>query len=171
MNKANKGGIVLYKGKSGEIEIEVKFEKDTVWMDAHQIARLFNVDRTGAVRHVNNIYKTKELLQSSTCAKIAQVAADGRVRNMDFYNLDIIISIGYRVNSKRATQFRIWATNVLKKHLSDGYTINKKRLLAEKENLEKLQKTIAFLNEKARSKMLQGQELVNFACKKALLAV
>jgi hypothetical protein len=87
------------------------------------MAKIFGVDRTGIVRHIANTYKTAELKANSTCAKIAQVAADGKVRKMDFYNLDMIISVGYRVNSKQATQFRIWATKILKQHLVQGYTI------------------------------------------------
>jgi len=159
MKEKNKGEIILYKDKHGEIELEVKFKEETIWMDAHQIASAFNVNRPAIVKHIQNIYKTGELEEKSTCSILEQVANDGKIRKMNIYNLDMIISVGYRVNSKKATQFRIWATNILRKHLLDGYTINKKRLLVEKENLVKLQKTIAFLNEKARSKMLQGQEL------------
>jgi len=83
----------------------VRLKKETVWLDTHQMAKLFDVDRTGVVRHIRNIYKSGELKRESTCAKIAQVAKDGKVRIMDFYNLDTIISVGYRVNSKRASQF------------------------------------------------------------------
>ncbi|MFA6637081.1 MAG: RhuM family protein [Candidatus Omnitrophota bacterium] len=100
------GAVVLY-----EDHIEVKLEKEIVWLDTHQMADLFGVDRTGIVRHIRNIYKTKELIRKTTCAKNAQVAKDGKVREMDFYNLDMIISVGYRVNSKKGTQFSIWTTD------------------------------------------------------------
>jgi len=123
-----KGEIIIYKSPQGP-EIQVKLEQDTVWLDAHLIAKLFDVNRPAIVKHINNIYKTGELDKQSTCSILEQVAADGKVRKMNLYNLDMIISVGYRVNSKRATQFRIWATKTLKEHLVKGYTINEKRLL------------------------------------------
>lgn len=108
--------------------MDVRLEKESVWLSAHQMALLFSVDRSGVVRHIHNIYKTVELKPKTTCAKNAHVAQDGRVRAMNFYNLDMIISVGYRVNSRRGTQFRIWATTVLRKHLIEGYTLHQKRL-------------------------------------------
>jgi len=115
--------IIIYTTPDGKETFEVNLKKDTVWLDAHQLARLFERDRSVIVRHVNNVYGTNELYKKSTCAKITQVAQDGKKRQMLIYNLDMIISVGYRVNSKRGTQFRIWATNVLKGHLIEGYTI------------------------------------------------
>ncbi|NOZ62591.1 MAG: hypothetical protein GXO74_13050 [Calditrichaeota bacterium] len=121
MQKAVKTGeIVIYKSPQGP-EIQVKLEKDSVWMDAHLIARLFNVNRPAIVKHINNIYKTGELERKSTCSILEQVAADGKVRRMNFYSLDLIIAVGYRVKSKQGTQFRIWATRTLKEHLIKGY--------------------------------------------------
>jgi len=155
--KANKGEIIIYKAREGP-KLEVRLEKETVWLDTRQIAALFDVDRTGVVRHIANIYKTRELDGKSTCAKIAQVAKDGKIREIDFYNLDMIISIGYRVNSKRATQFRIWATKTLKEHLIKGYTINEKRLLQAKDKFKELQEAISFLKAKSGDKLLAGQE-------------
>lgn len=105
--------VVIYRAPGGSVSLEVKLQGETVWLDAHHMARLFDRDRTVIVRHIRNIYQTKELDRTSTCAKNAQVAADGKVRLMDLYNLDMIISVGYRVNSKRGTQFRIWATRDL----------------------------------------------------------
>ena len=137
--------VVLY-----ENHIEVKLEKETVWLDTHQMADLFGVDRTGIVRHIQNIYKTKELIRKTTCAKNAQVAKDGKVREMDFYNLDIIISVGYRVNSKKGTQFRIWATDVLRKHLIDGYTLNEKRLKCQTDKVKELTETVSLLKNVAQ---------------------
>jgi len=141
----NKGEVKIYQTSKKEVSFEVRLEKETVWLDAHQMARVFDVDRTGVVRHINNIYKTGELERNSTCAKIAQVAADGRVRKMDTYNLDMVLSVGYRVNSKQATQFRVWATKTLKQHLLDGYTINKKRLQEANNKFTELQEAVAFL--------------------------
>lgn len=133
----DKGKIILYKNR-----VEVRLEAETVWLTSHQIADLFGVDRTGVVRHIHNIYKTKELRKISTCAKNAQVAKDGKIRAMDFYNLDMIISVGYKVNSTRATQFRVWATDILKKHLIEGYTINEKRLKLSQTKYQELQKAV-----------------------------
>jgi hypothetical protein len=104
---AGRGGdIVLYKTKDGRATVDVRLEQDSIWLDAHQMAKLFDRDRSVIVRHVRNIFNTSELDPLSTCAKFAQVAADGKVREMDIYNLDVIIGVGYRVNSKRGTEFR-----------------------------------------------------------------
>jgi prophage maintenance system killer protein len=135
-----KGQIILYKNK-----LEVRLTKNTVWIDAHAIARIFDVDRTVIVKHIGNIYKTGELAEKGTCAKIAQVAADGKTRQMNIYNLDVVLSVGYRVNSKQATQFRIWATDVLRAHLVDGYTINEKRLKAQQNKIRELQNAVRLL--------------------------
>ena len=144
-NKINKGEIIIYQTSKKEVELRVRFKNETLWLDAHQMAKVFDVDRTGVVRHIKNIYKTGELSENSTCAKIAQVAKDGKTRNMDIYNLDMIISIGYRVNSQKATKFRIWATSVLKKYLLQGYAVNEKRLLEARNKFQELQTTISFL--------------------------
>ena len=157
IKESKKGEIIIYKTSTGP-KLEVRLEKETIWLDAHQIAKLFGVDRTGVVRHISNIYKTGELAKDSTCAKIAQVAKDGKIREMDYYNLDMIISVGYRVNSSRATQFRIWATKTLKDHLIQGYTVNEKRLSSSKEKLSQLQETISFLRDKSKHELLAGQE-------------
>ncbi|MCL5408683.1 MAG: virulence RhuM family protein [Candidatus Omnitrophica bacterium] len=152
-----KGEIIIYKSLYGP-EIQVKLDKDTVWLDAHLIAHLFDVNRPAIVKHINNIYKTGELDKNSTCSILEQIAADGKVRKMNLYNLDAIISVGYRVNSKRATQFRIWATQTLKNHLVKGYTINEKRLLQVQNQLKELQGAISFLQEKTKHELLAGQE-------------
>ena len=156
-DELKKGEIVIYKSPTGP-EIQVKLEKNTVWLDAHLIAQLFDVNRPAIVKHINNIYKTGELNKKSTCSILEQVAADGKIRKMNLYNLDMIISVGYRVNSKQATQFRIWATKTLKEHLVKGYTINEKRLLQAKNQIQELQGTISFLQEKSKHELLAGQE-------------
>jgi len=152
------GQILLYQSEDGGTQVEVNLQDETVWLDAHQMAELFQRDRSVIVRHVRNIYKTKELDRSSTCAKNAQVAKDGKVRQMDFYNLDMIISVGYRVNSKRGTQFRIWATNVLRQHLVEGYTLNQKRLQAQAEKICQLQQAIHMIDQIADHKALASDE-------------
>jgi len=161
-NNTKKGEIVIYRSPCGP-EIRVKLEKDTVWLDAHSIAKNFDVNRPAIVKHINNIYKTGELDKKSTCSILEQVAADGKIRKMNLYNLDMIISVGYRVNSRRATQFRIWATKTLKEHLIKGYTINEKRLLEVRGKFKELQTAISFLQEKSQKELLPGQasEILN----------
>ncbi|MDO8240820.1 MAG: virulence protein RhuM/Fic/DOC family protein [Candidatus Moranbacteria bacterium] len=155
------GEIIIYKDKRGEIELEVNVGDETIWLTQKQIADLFDKGVPAINEHINNIYKEKELSRRATIRKFRIVRLEGKrmvEREVDSYSLDMVLSVGYRVSSKRATQFRIWATNVLKEHLLKGYTVNQKRLLQERENFEKLQKTIAFLREKAHAKTLQGQE-------------
>lgn len=119
--------IEIYRSQDGSVQLNVKLENETVWLTQSQMAELFGVDRTSIVRHIRNIYKSEELEESSTCAKNAQVRIEGQrqiVREIPYYNLDMIISVGYRVNSKNATSFRRWATSVLKQYLIKGYAIN-----------------------------------------------
>ena len=119
--------IEIYSSQDGSIQLNVKLENDTVWLTQSQMAELFGVDRTSIVRHIRNIYKSEELDRNSTCAKNAQVRTEGHrsiLREIPYYNLDMIISVGYRVNSKNATSFRRWATSVLKQYLIKGYAIN-----------------------------------------------
>jgi len=158
MKESKKGEIIIYQTPDKKVKIDVSLENETVWLDAHKIAKIFNVDRTVAVKHINNIYKTGELVENLTCAKIAQVAADGKTRQMNIYNLDMIISIGYRVNSKRATQFRVWATNTLRNYLVKGYAINEKRLLEAQNKFEELKSAVEFLKNKAGHELAAGQE-------------
>lgn len=119
--------IEIYRSQNGSVQLNVKLENETVWLTQSQMADLFGVDRTSIVRHIRNIYKSEELEENSTCAKNAQVRIEGErqiVREIPYYNLDMIISVGYRVNSKNATSFRRWATSVLKQYLIKGYVIN-----------------------------------------------
>lgn len=119
--------IEIYRSKDGTVQLNVKLENESVWLTQSQMAELFGVDRTSIVRHIRNIYKSEELDESSTCAKSAQVRMEGQrqiVREIPMYNLDVIISVGYRVNSKNATLFRRWATSVLKQYIIKGYAIN-----------------------------------------------
>lgn len=150
-----RGEIIIYKSKSGEIELEIKIEKETVWLTQAQIALLFSTERSVITKHFNNIFKEGELLEKSNVQKMHIPNSD---KPVNFYNLDAIISVGYRVNSKQATQFRIWATNTLKNYLLQGYVIDNARFLRSAENFEKLQKAIEFLQGKAQAEMLKGQE-------------
>ena len=141
----NKLSIEIYQPKKGLPSVEVHISKETVWLNTHQIALLLGVNRPAIVKHINNIYKSDELKKMSTCSILEQVAADGKLRKMNLYNLDMIISVGYRVNSKNATQFRIWATDVLRNHLVKGYTINENRLRAQAQKYIELQNSVKLL--------------------------
>lgn len=149
--KEIQGEVLLYQTAEGGPALDVRLERDTVWLDAHQMAELFGRDRTVIVRHIRNVYTTGELQRDSTCAKNAQVAADGKVRQMDCYNLDVIISVGYRVNSLRGTQFRIWATNILRQHLVQGYTVHERRL-------KELNQAVRLIADVAQRRTLSGDE-------------
>ena len=121
--------IIIYQTDDGQTSIDVRLEHDTVWLSQAQMAELFQTDRTSIVRHINNIYKTEELDREGTCAKIAQVQIEGKRRvnrTVPYFNLDMIISVGYRVNSKRGIKFRQWANKVLKDYLVKGYAVNEK---------------------------------------------
>ncbi len=139
MEQTNNSPILFYTAPDGSIQLDVKLDQETVWLTQAQMAVLFDVDRTVIVRHIRNVYKSEELDESSTCAKNAQVRFEGTrevVRDIPFYNLDVIISVGYRVNSKRATAFRRWATKVLKDYLVKGYAINDRIKLERYEELK-----------------------------------
>ncbi len=123
--------IIIYQSKSGEIEFRGDFKKDTIWGSLNQMADLFDVKKPAISKHLKNIYKDGELSKKSTVSILETVQREGNrkvVRKIEYYNLDAIISVGYRINSKKATQFRIWATETLKQHLLKGYTINKKQI-------------------------------------------
>lgn len=120
--------LEIYKVAKGEIVFNVDAEKETIWATQAQISQLFGVDRTVIGRHLRNIFRDGELEEDSVCAKIAHTASDGKTYNVKMYNLDAIISVGYRVNSKKATGFRIWATKVLHQYIVDGVAINRPRL-------------------------------------------
>ena len=154
--------IDIFKSTDG-IEVQVKLEQDTVWLDAHLIAKLFGVQRPAIVKHVGNIYKSKELKEKSTCSKMEQVALDGKLRKMKLYNLDMIISVGYRVNSSRATQFRIWANSILKDYLVKGYAVNQKRLEQKEQEVRVLKNGIQILSRAIENKTEDNQWLTIFS--------
>lgn len=137
--------IVVYTSNDKSVEFQVLIDEneDTVWATEQQIAGFFKRDRTVINRHVSNIFKEEELVKDSVCADFAHTANDGKTYQVRYYNLDVIICVGYRVKSKIATEFRIWATKKLKEHLVKGYTINEKRL-------KQLQQTIQLIKRAAR---------------------
>ena len=120
--------IAIYKSKTGNISLEVNFKKDSVWITQDQIALLFSTQRPAITKHLNNIFKSGELSKKTVSSILEHTAKDGKTYKTNFYNLDAIISVGYRVNSVRATQFRIWATKTLRLYLVKGYVLNQKRL-------------------------------------------
>ena len=132
-------------------------DKDTLWLNQAQIARLFGTQRPAITKHLNNVFKCKELNEKAVCSILEHTADDGKKYATKFYNLDAVISVGYRVNSARATQFRIWASGVLKEHILSGYTLNQKRLLEQVEKLKELEKAIAFIEEKSNKGLLNNQ--------------
>lgn len=124
----NKSEIIIYQTEDGNTKIETKFENDTVWLSIDQMAELFQRDRSVIGKHIRNIFNEGELDKNSVWAKFAYTAADGKTYQVDYYNLDVIISVGYRVKSLRGTQFRIWATQRLKEYMIKGFTLDDERL-------------------------------------------
>jgi hypothetical protein len=125
------GEIILYQTEDGRARIQVRLEDETVWLTIAQMAELFQVDKSGISRHLKNVYDTGELLPEATVAKFATVRMEGErsvQRELEYYNLDAIISVGYRVNSIRGTQFRIWATQRLREYIIKGFTLDDERL-------------------------------------------
>ena len=126
----NEKNIIFYNDEDGNTKIEVLLQNEDVWLNTEALAELFNIDRSGIVRHINNIYKDNELNENSTCAKIAHMGNDGKQSyNTKYYNLDMIISIGFRVNSKRAIKFRTWANKIIKDYMIQGFALNDDRFM------------------------------------------
>ena len=147
----NQNDIVIYKAKDGRTSLEVNLAQDTVWLNQTQIMALFQRDQSVISRHIRNLFSEGELEQESNMQKMH--IADS-AKPVILYSLDVIISVGYRVKSKQGTQFRIWATQVLKEHLLRGYTVNEKRLLAQNARLQELQKTVELMG-----RLLENHEL------------
>lgn len=149
--------IVLYKSPSGKIDLKVSFDGKTVWLTQDQTALVFGVNRPAITKHLKNIFESGELKENSVCSKMELTADDGKKYNTKIYNLDAIISVGYRVNSLKATQFRIWATNVLKKYLTKGYVVNKKRILQQKKIFKEFKNSIDFITSKSKFDQLKTE--------------
>ena len=126
--KFQKSHMIIYTTEDGLTKIETTFDEDTVWLSIDQMTELFQRDRSVIGKHVRNVFKEGELAKESVWAKFAYTATDGKVYDVDFYNLDVIISVGYRVKSKRGTQFRIWAINILKEYMKKGFAMDDERL-------------------------------------------
>lgn len=153
--------IEIFKSDDGSTIIEVQVDKETVWLNQYQISELFLTDRTSIGRHISNIYKAKELDENATCAKIAHVRMEGKrkvTRHIGIYNLDVILSIGYRVNSERGRQFRVWANKILSNYLIQGFSINEKKLLEQSKHLIELKKSVKILGDVLNYKVLSNDE-------------
>ncbi len=139
MKKINENKIVIYQASSGAIEFKGDIKKETIWATQAQVADLFNVERSVITKHIRNILKDKELEEYAVCANFAHTAGDGKTYKVQYYNLDVILSVGYRTNSKIAIAFRQWATKTLREHITKGYTINRKQIA---KNYDSFMKTV-----------------------------
>lgn len=150
----NKGEIIIYQTPDGNTQLDVKLDNENVWINRQQMSELFDRDIKTIGKHINNAQK-EELNNISVVAKFATTATDGKTYQMEYYNLDMVISIGYRVKSNRGVQFRIWANSVLKEYLIKGYAINQN---AKAEQLEDLKRTVKLLSNVIDSKALSADE-------------
>ena len=153
--------IIIYQTDDGQTRIDVRLEDETVWLTQAQMAELFQTDRTSIVRHVNNIYREEELDRMSTCAKIAQVQIEGTrtvKRNIPYFNLDMIISVGYRVNSKRGVKFRQWANRIIKDFLVKGYAVNER---LRKEQIGELRQLVNMIGRTIQSQPILSTDETN----------
>ena len=153
--------IIIYQTEDGQTQIDVRLESETVWLTQAQMAELFETDRTSIVRHINNIYRVDELDRVATCAKIAQVQTEGKrqvTRTVPYFNLDMIISVGYRVNSKRGVKFRQWANRVLKDYLVKGYAVNDR---IRKEQIGELRQLVGMLGRTIQNQSLLSNDETN----------
>lgn len=137
-----KSEIVIYKANDGSTQLDVKLEEETIWLTQAQMVILFQTTKQNVSLHINNIFKEGELSEKSVVKEYLTTAADGKKYKTKYYNLDVIISVGYKVKSKRGTQFRIWANNVIKEYLVKGYALNEKRLKEQTEKIKELEKTL-----------------------------
>jgi prophage maintenance system killer protein len=158
MDKADVTDLVVFRPQGAKVAVEVKLKDETVWLSQKQMSALFDKSVRTVNEHIINIFREKELGKASVIRKFRITASDGKTYDTVFYNLDVVISVGYRVKSKRGTQFRIWATNILKQHLVQGFSINEKRLKEQAENLKALQRTAQMLVEISQRKSLTSDE-------------
>ncbi|MCK4390119.1 MAG: virulence RhuM family protein [Desulfobacterales bacterium] len=158
MNEESKGEIIIYRAEDGKTTLEMSLKEDTVWLSLNQMVALFDRDKSVISRHIKNVFREGELDKMSVVAKFATTASDGKTYQVEYFNFDIIISVGYRVKSQRGTQFRVWATRVLKNYLIKGYSVNEKRLSKQNARLVELQKTVNLLARVVEGRELAGDE-------------
>ena len=152
--------IVLYTDKNGKVELRADVEKDTLWATQEQISKLFKVSIPNVNIHLKNIFNTRELIENSVIKESLITAKDSKQYLTKFYNLDVIIAVGYRVNSKQATKFRIWATTILREYLIKGYSLNKRTLTNSKEQFDDLRNAITFIESKTGDGKVKGKIIV-----------
>lgn len=158
--------IKIFQAKDNQVEVSVMLDNETVWLNRNQLATLFDRDIKTIGKHITNVFKEGELSKKATVAKYATVQNEGDrevTRDIEHYNLDVIISVGYRVKSQRGTQFRIWATSVLKEYLVEGYAINKKRLAQKEQEVHVLKNGIQILSRAIEEKTAENEWLSVFA--------
>ena len=149
MENLNKGEIIIYTSDDGSVSLDVKLEQDTIWLTQDMIVKLFDSSKANISEHISHIFQDEELDKISTVRKFRTVRKEGSrnvSRELEYYNLDMIIAVGYRVNSKKATQFRIWATNVLRNYLTKDYAVNEKLLQSQKSKIEVLKTSVSLLS-------------------------
>jgi prophage maintenance system killer protein len=152
---ANRGELVVFEATDGTIRLDVRLEAESVWLSLNQIAELFGRDKSVISRHLRNVFTSGELERASVVAENATTAADGKSYQVEYFNLDAIVSVGYRVNSKRGTQFRIWATRTLREHLVRGYTIHRQRF---ERNARELEAALTLVRKTAGNEALSSDE-------------
>jgi prophage maintenance system killer protein len=153
-----KGDIIFYQSGSEKTQIEVKLESDSVWLSLNQMAVLFDRDKSVISKHLSSVFKENELDRNSVVAKNATTGPDGKTYQVEYFHLDVIISIGYRVKSKQGTQFRIWANKILRDYLTRGYVIDQKRFKEQSRQLDELKQTVKLLGNVVESKALNSDE-------------
>lgn len=164
MEETPGGEVLVYEAPDGAVRVDVRLDRDTVWLTQDQMSGLFGRERSVITKHVRNVFREGELEPGATCAKFAQVQTEGGRtvnREIDHYNLDVIISVGYRVKSAQGTRFRQWATTTLREHLVRGYTLNRQRF---EQNAAELETTLALIRRAAAGEALttdQGRGLVD----------
>lgn len=162
-----KGEIIIYTSEDGTISLDTKLENDTIWLTQDMIVTLFNSSKANISEHISHIFQEEELDRETTVRKFRTVRKEGSrnvSRNLEYYNLDMIIAVGYRVNSKIATKFRKWATNTLKEYLTKGYVINEKMLKAQQNKIQTLQSTVSLLTRSIQNQIStvnQAQDVAN----------
>lgn len=158
--------IVIYQAENGKTQIDVKLQNDTVWLTQDMIVKLFDSSKANISEHITHIFEEQELEKDSTVRKFRTVRKEGKrsiSRELEYYNLDMVIAVGYRVNSKTATKFRIWATNILKNYLVQGYSINEKVLQNQKSKIIALQTSIDLLSRSLSNQIESVDEAKNVA--------
>jgi prophage maintenance system killer protein len=167
MNQKNENPIIIYEDADHAVEVRLDARHDTVWLRQEQMSQLFGRERSVITKHLRNVFTEGELDADSVCAKIAHTAADGKTYQVEHYNLDVIISVGYRVKSQQGTRFRQWATRILREHLTHGYTLNRQRF---EQNAQELEAALALIRKASCSPALDtgsGRGLVDIVARYA----